>query len=65
MKQLESCGFCGHKPSVSVYFSIRTGECTYYIECPCCHHDEVVAQTETEAINKWNYLYPSLFALSN
>lgn len=43
MEQLELCGYCGHKPTISVYFSLRDQTLAYHIECPYCHHDEVVS----------------------
>ena len=65
MEQLELCGYCGHKPTISIYFSLRDQTIAYHIECPYCHHDEVVSSLKNEAIRKWNYLFPSLFHLND
>lgn len=61
MNTLKTCGYCGHKPAVSTYFNLRTGDVSYHVECPYCHHNEVIASDQEEAINKWNYLFPTLF----
>lgn len=64
MEKLENCGYCGHcghKPYISIYFSLRDQEIIYHVECPFCHHIEITDIDKNEAINKWNYLYPSLF----
>lgn len=62
MEKLENCGYCGHKPYISIYFSLRDQEIIYHVECPFCHHIEITDIDKNEAINKWNYLYPSLFS---
>lgn len=49
------------KPYISIYFSLRDQEIIYHVECPFCHHIEITDIDKNEAINKWNYLYPSLF----
>ena len=41
MEKLENCGYCGHKPYISIYFSLRDQEIIYHVECPFCHHIEV------------------------
>ena len=31
MEKLENCGYCGHKPYISIYFSLRDQEIIFVI----------------------------------